>query len=343
MPLPPLVVSGQVISAAHINALRNALGTLAATLNANTNDITNVGTITANIAIVSTVNANSIAVTTSIAAATLTLTGVLSGVNATFSAAVTAASLSLSGTLIGTAATFSGAMNGASATVSGAITASTLESSGGIVTSKGNLPQYVWYDNAGPADGKRWNVYGDSGSLTFASVNDANTVGASWCQVAKTAGSHVVASITFFAPVRCIGAVVVNSTISQLSPSPGGVAGSQAVVISSGIIDGPNTIAIHLLNHRVSTGSGHGTIEQHLRRQIDGTSMGYFGWGSNYVSVGTSTGVEIARWSSNGRMRLSAGVSGSGTTYADNAAAVAGGLTSGEVYWTSAGEIRRVI
>lgn len=75
MPFPPLVISGQVISAAHINAIRNALMTWPGDVYADGFNLSGVGVLTA-----ATINAS-----TGVAAAYLNVAGALDGVNAYFS------------------------------------------------------------------------------------------------------------------------------------------------------------------------------------------------------------------------------------------------------------------
>lgn len=112
MTFPPLVVSGQVISAAHINLIRNTLVAMygeqyswAADVTANNKNISGINSLGAAVG--------------------------------AFSGGVSAASATLTGTLSAATVTSSGAVNGASAAITGAITAGSLTSSGAV--SGGNV------------------------------------------------------------------------------------------------------------------------------------------------------------------------------------------------------------
>jgi hypothetical protein len=88
MALPPLVVTGAIISAAHINSIRNHLGTWSTTVSAGGNDLTNVGTITAN------VGAFGGSITSpAISTANIGVSGVMSATSAAISGTATVGSL----------------------------------------------------------------------------------------------------------------------------------------------------------------------------------------------------------------------------------------------------------
>jgi hypothetical protein len=269
MALPPLVASNQIISAAHINAIRNFIGQWTASVDANGNTLSNVSSFTAGAGLFAgALTANTFSTTTVAMAGALT--GVTTG---SFSGAVSVASLTASGSVIAASASLSGALSAATLSLSGAISGATTISASGLVT----------------------------------------------------AGLGIT----------------VTGLITQTASAPGSTPGNQSTAITSVIADGGNGIYLEAVTHRAFSGSGHGTIEQHFRRRVDATPMGYLGFGSSYVCVGTSTGAEIMRWGSNGRMKFTSTISGSTATYADDAAAGSGGLVSGEVYWTSAGDLKR--
>jgi hypothetical protein len=93
MALPPLVVSGSVIASTHINAIRNAVGSWSFAVEANGNQLHNVGPFNAT-------------------------TGAFSGA-VTVSAALSATSLSTSGAVVAASATINGSLGAASAGISG--------------------------------------------------------------------------------------------------------------------------------------------------------------------------------------------------------------------------------
>lgn len=144
MTLPPLVVSGQVISAAHINAIRNALGTSnaetyswTAHVSANGKNITGLGTVTAVSAVVSgtlvagtleaaTVSASNVAATGTVAAANANITGTVSANAITAAAGITAVAGTFTGALSAQSLTVSAAITGSTATFSGAVSAASL-------------------------------------------------------------------------------------------------------------------------------------------------------------------------------------------------------------------------
>ena len=60
---------------------------------------------------------------------------------------------------------------------------------------------------------------------------------------------------------------------------------------------------LRLLNYRTANGSSHATAEQRIQRRIDVTDMGYFGLGSNYVSL-SGNGTENMRVDSSGNVGI---------------------------------------
>lgn len=62
-----------------------------------------------------------------------------------------------------------------------------------------NQPSTLWYENDGAANEKGWRVSADSGALLHYAMNDADTSGAIWMQVDRTATA--IDSVTFAAPV----------------------------------------------------------------------------------------------------------------------------------------------
>jgi hypothetical protein len=178
-----------------------------------------------------------------------------------------------------------------------------------------------------------------TGVVSGASVSASGVV--SGASLSLSGAISAVTTITASGLVTANAGVAMAGVLTQSSTAPASAISSQAVAMTSGCVEAGSGVILEIINFRSAVGSGHGTVEQHIRRKVDVTVMGYIGWGSQYISLGMGNGAEIVRWSSNGRMKFSALISGSGTTYADDAAAGAGGLVSGEVYWTSAGDLKR--
>jgi hypothetical protein len=178
-----------------------------------------------------------------------------------------------------------------------------------------------------------------SGAVSGASVSASGVV--SGASLSLSGAISAVTSITASGLVTANAGVTMVGPLTQSLTAPATPVFSTSGAVSTGITDGGNGVVMEIVNFRTVSGSGHATVDQHIRRKVDATIMGYIGWGSQYISLGMGGGAEIVRWTNNGRMKFSALISGSGTTYADDAAAGAGGLVSGEVYWTSAGDLKR--
>lgn len=89
MAFPPLVVSDEIISAAHVNSIRNALLTWPGDVSAGTHNLSDVGAL----------GAVSGAFSSALTAASITVTAAVTGATGVFSGAVTVASLTASGAL----------------------------------------------------------------------------------------------------------------------------------------------------------------------------------------------------------------------------------------------------
>jgi hypothetical protein len=71
------------------------------------------------------------------------------------------------------------------------------------------------------------------------------------------------------------------------SPSPMSSAASTTTFTEQNILgDGGNSIFLYSDWYRMSSGTGHGTLANRIRRQVDGTPMGQIQFDSSYVSIG---------------------------------------------------------
>jgi hypothetical protein len=268
MALPPLVVTGAIISAAHINSIRNHLGTWSTTVSAGGNDLTNVGTITAN------VGAFGGSITSpAISTANIGVSGVMSATSAAISGTATVGSLASSGVL-----------SGSDVTVTGIATANTtltqifrltgapfkyLECESAHLAfykAAGDYP-YFWRRSAnGHADG--------AGSFDLMTLDDNGNLGVT---------NNVYARI-----------------FVQTGQTLGSPVGSQVLAYQTGITD-VDSIYLEQIHRRLYAGTGQQVIESKLRRKVGAALHGYVGFGSQasnvpYVSVGEGDATEWVRF-----------------------------------------------
>lgn len=216
MAFPPLVASGDLIAASHVNAIRNGQMTWAGDVDADGHNLSDVGTLTA---------------------VTGTFSGVLSGASAAITGAVTAASITVTASVTAATGAFSGAVTVASLTASGAVSGATGTFSGALSSGAASFTGPSGGTSASFSDGINSTLMVKHGASPVA--NSAVLEGTGGTSIVMKASLGIVARVANTSK-ESIGQVTIadGSTVALSTLCAGGAYGSLKIIAVAGNIFG---------------------------------------------------------------------------------------------------------
>lgn len=140
MAFPPLVVTGQIVAASHINSIRNGLITWGGNVSGGGNNLSSVGAISA--------------------------------ASGAFTGAVSAASVAATGAVSGASASITGAITCGSVVATTAVRVGSFSAAGSLSVDANDATVVIRRANGG-TNAKIWDIETGSGTLAFRAVNDA--------------------------------------------------------------------------------------------------------------------------------------------------------------------------
>ncbi len=208
MSAPPLVVTRQVITAAHTNAIRNFLLTWGANVDANGNTLTNAAQVSAtSIEGISSSDTTLHATTTgNIQSVMLQLMARQGGVNEEWNLISVGNGLGAAGfRVVHGSWTNTPSLTIASvdntATFAGTVVAPTIKGTTKL-RAESTAPTVELYETGGPADKKLWKVYADNGQFSISCANDADTLASAVLLIDRT--TYVPSLVTVYTSVDIV-------------------------------------------------------------------------------------------------------------------------------------------